>query len=307
MLLGPVCWGCKFVVKRVRFMGLYDRDYTQSDYDGGGGGARPQMRMMFPPISPVVKWLLIINVAVFVLTAVSESLAIFALDWLSVYPLTVGMSLQLWRVITYQFVHDMGSFGHIFVNMLVLYFFGVMLERSWGGKKFLGIYLMCGAMGGVLYPVLAHIGWLTVGPLIGASGAVLGVIAACAVLAPNMRVYVFGIFPMRLVTLALVVAGIAVFTLVLPDKFGNAGGEAAHLAGMAAGAAYVFSQSWRSRFKFKMKHRFGAKQKISEHSLQVDLDDILDKVHRDGIHSLTRREKRVLKQATELERKRKKL
>ena len=287
-------------------MGLYDRDYTQSDYDGGYGH-RPQMRMIFPRISPVVKWLLIINVAVFVLTAAFRPLAIFAIEWLSVYPRTAAMSLQLWRVITYQFLHDMGSFGHIFVNMLVLYFFGIMLERSWGSKKFLGFYLMCGATGGILYPILAHIGWLTTGPLIGASGAVLGIIAACAVLAPNMRVYVFGIFPMRLVTLALIVAGIAVFTLVLPDKFGNAGGEAAHLAGMAAGAVYVFSQSWRSRFNFKIKHRFGEKKKISRHNLEVDLDSILDKVHRNGIQSLTRREKRVLKQATELERKRNKL
>jgi len=284
-------------------MGLYDRDYTQSDYDGGGYGRRPQMRMMFPRISPVVKWLLIINIAVFVLTAAFRPLAIFALDWLSVYPLTAAMSLQLWRIITYQFLHDMGGFGHIFVNMVVLYFFGIMLERSWGSKRFLTFYLICGATGGILYPILAHIGWLTVGPLIGASGAILGIIAACAVLAPNMRVYVFGIFPMRLVTLALIVAGIAVFTLVLPDQFGNAGGEAAHLAGMVAGALYVFSQSWRSQFRSRIKHRFGEKKKISGHNLQVDLDGILDKVHRNGIHSLTRREKRVLRQATEFERK----
>jgi membrane associated rhomboid family serine protease len=287
-------------------MGLYDRDYTQSDYESGHG-YRPQMRMVFPSMTPVVKWLLIINISVFVLTAAFRPLGDFALDWLSVYPLTLAMSLQVWRLITYQFVHDMNGFGHIFINMLVLYFFGIMLERTWGSKKFLGFYLMCGAMGGILYPILAGIGWLTTGPLIGASGAILGIIAACAVLAPNMRVYVFGIFPMKLAVLALIVAAIAVFTLVLPDKFGNAGGEAAHLAGMAAGALYVFSQSWRTRFRFKIKHRFGEKKKVSQFNLQADLDNILDKVHREGIHSLTRREKRVLKQATELERRRKKL
>lgn len=284
-------------------MGLYDRDYTQSDYDGGHGH-RPHMRMMFPSISPVVKWLLIINVAVFILTAAFRPLDNFSIQWLSVYPETVGMSLQLWRVITYQFLHDVRGFSHIFVNMLVLYFFGIMLERSWGSKKFLGFYLICGATGGILYPILAHINWLSTGPLVGASGAVLGVIAACAVLAPNMRVYLFGIFPMKLGVLALIIAGIAVFTLVLPDRFGNAGGEAAHLAGMATGAIYVFSQSWRSKFTFKVKHRFGEKKKVTVHNLQAELDEILDKVHREGIQSLSRKEKKILKQATELERKR---
>jgi len=284
-------------------MGLYDRDYTQSDYDPGHG-YRPPTRMMFPRISPVVKWLLIINVGVFVLTVAIRPLDNFALDWLSVYPATIGTSLQVWRVITYQFLHDTSGFGHVFFNMVVLYFFGILLERSWGSKKFLGFYLICGAMGGVLYPFLAHIGWLTKGPLIGASGAVLGIIAACAVLTPNMRVYVFGIFPMRLVILALIVAGIAVITLLKPDQFGNAGGEAAHLAGMATGAVYVFSESWRARLKSRMRHRFGERRVAAERDMQEDVDDILDKVHRQGIHSLTRREKRILKQATDAERRR---
>ena len=107
-------------------MGLYDRDYTQSDYDPGHGH-RPPMRMMFPRISPVVKWLLIINIGVFVLTVAVRPLDNFSLYWLSVYPATIGMSLQIWRVITYQFLHDTSGFGHVFVNMVVLYFFGHFL------------------------------------------------------------------------------------------------------------------------------------------------------------------------------------
>ncbi len=114
-------------------------------------------------------------------------------------------------------------------------------------------------------------------------------------------------FPVRLVIVALVLAAIAVLTLIRPDQFLNAGGEAAHLGGMVAGAVYVLSQSWGARFKLRVKHRFGEKRKVSEFNLQADLDNILDKVHRSGVHSLTRREKRVLKQATELERKRRSL
>ncbi|MBN2272439.1 MAG: rhomboid family intramembrane serine protease [Sedimentisphaerales bacterium] len=285
----------------VSFMGLYDRDYTQHDYDGG---YRPQMRMVFPRITGVVKILLIINVVVFVLTVLFRPLADFAFTWLSVYPLTPLMSLQVWRPITYQFLHDTNGFAHIFFNMIVLYFFGIMLERTWGPRKFLRFYLMCGAVGGIVYPFLAYIGWLPKLPLVGASGGILGMIAACAIMFPNMRVLVFFVFPVRLVIVALVLAGYAILTLLRPGQFGNAGGEAAHLGGMVAGAVYVLSESWRSHFKSKFRHRFGEKRRVSQFNLQVDLDNILDKVHREGIGSLTRREKRVLKQATELERKR---
>jgi len=290
-------------------MGLYDRDYTQSDYESGPGtyyGHRPQMGMMFPRMTPVVKWLIIINVVVFVLTSVFPVLAEFAFKWLSVFPLTVGMSLQIWRLLTYQFMHDIYGFGHIFFNMLILYFLGVMLERMWGSWKFLKFYLICGAMGGILYPILANIGWLSKGPLVGASGGILGMIAATALLYPNVRVLVFLIFPMRLFILAIILAGIAIISILRPGQFGNAGGEAAHLGGMVAGVVYVLSQSWRTKFKGRMQHRFGEKKKVSQFNLQADLDNILDKVHRNGIQSLTRREKRVLKQATELERKRNK-
>ena len=287
-------------------MGLYDRDYTQSDYQPGHGYG-PQMRMMFPPTTSAVKWLLIINVVVYVLTILSGRLANFAFEWLSVYPRTPAMSLQIWRLITYQFLHDTVGLGHILYNMIILYFLGVMLERTWGAVKFLKFYLLCGAAGGIAYPILAYIGWLDKGPLVGASGGILGVIAACALMFPNVRVLVLFIFPVRLVIVALFLAGYAVLTLIRPDKLGNAGGEAAHLGGMIAGAIYVLSQSWRLRFKSGIKHRFGQKKAANMRSVQIDLDPILDKVHREGIQSLTRREKRVLKQATELERRRNKL
>jgi hypothetical protein len=131
-------------------------------------------------------------------------------------------------------------------------------------------------------------------------------IAATALLYPNVRVLVFFIFPMKLFILAIILAGVAIISILRPGQFDNAGGQAAHLGGMVAGAVYVLSQTWRGKFRGRMQHRFGEKKKVSQFNLQVDLDDILDKVHRDGIQSLTRREKRVLKQATELERKRNK-
>jgi len=281
-------------------MGLYDRDYTQADFKSGFRYS-PRMRMNWPKITPVVKWLLIINIGVFLVSIMIRSVGNFFIDWFSVYPATIGMSLQLWRLVTYQFLHDTSGFGHIFVNMLGLFFFGPMLERTWGSKRFLIFYLICGATGGVLYPILAHAGWLDKGPLVGASGSILGILAAGAILFPHVRVYVWGIFPMKLMVLALIFAAISILTLLQPDQFGNGGGQAAHLGGMAAGAIYVFSQSWRDKLKIKFEAGNWEKRMAAERNLTAEVDRILQKVHGSGIQSLTRKEKKTLKQATKAE------
>jgi membrane associated rhomboid family serine protease len=282
-------------------MGLYDRDYTQADFRSHYHGA-PQMRMVFPQITPVVKWLLITNAAVFVLSSMIRPLAGFFFTWFSVYPASVAMSLQPWRVITYQFLH--GGFGHIFVNMLPLFFFGPMLERVWGSKKFLIFYLVCGAAGGVLYALLANAGWLRIGPMVGASGAIFGILAAGAILFPNAVVLLMFVFPMRLWILALILAFISIMNL-----FGgyNAGGEAAHLAGMAAGVVYVVSESWRAKLMLRIRSGAWERKMAAQRDLQLELDRILQKVHESGLHSLTRQEKKTLKRATEAEQMRNKL
>ena len=283
-------------------MGIYDRDYTQADFRHA-----PQMRMAFPQITPVVKWLLIINAAVFVSSFIIRPLGEFFFTWFSVYLVSLQVALQLWRLVTYQFLHDTSEFGHIFWNMLILFFFGPMLERLWGSKKFLNFYLVCGAMGGVLYPLLALAGWLRVAPLIGASGAILGMLAAGAILFPNMRVLVMFIFPVKLRILAVILALVSILILLRPEQFANAGGEAAHLAGMVAGAVYVLSQSWRAKLKIKIGAGQWKKKIAEQRNLQVEVDRILQKVHDSGIHNLTPREKKILKQATKTEQMRNKL
>ncbi|MCK5473746.1 MAG: rhomboid family intramembrane serine protease [Planctomycetes bacterium] len=283
-------------------MGIYNRDYTQDNFHHKFRNA-PQMRMRLPSLTPVVKWLLIINVAVFGLSFLVPTLAKLFFKWLSVYPISVGTSLQLWRPITYQFLH--GGFRHVFWNMFVLFFFGPMLERLWGSRKFLTFYLICGAAGGLLYPLLVLAGWLDIGRLIGASGSILGMLAAGAILFPNMRVYVWGILPLRLSVLAIILAVISILSVLRPDQVDNAGGEAAHLAGMAAGAIYVLSQSWWSKIGLKFRANSWNKKAAHSRNLQLELDRILEKVHVSGLHSLTVKEKKMLRYATEAERNRK--
>ncbi len=207
--------------------------------------------------------------------------------------------MQIWRPITYQFLH--GGLGHIFWNMFILFFFGPMLERLWGSRKFLTFYLVCGATGGIFYPILAHIGWLDAAPLIGASGSILGMLAAAAILFPKMIVYVFGVFPLRMSVLAIILAVMSILSVLRPDVSGNAGGEAAHLGGMVAGALYVISEKWRQKFKMKVQTGIWQKKMVEHRELQLELDRILKKVHDHGLHTLTHKEKKILKQATKTE------
>ena len=285
-------------------MGLYDRDYTQSDFKSQYRHA-PQMRIHFPRPTPVVKWLLIVNIVVFLSGFLIPQFGVFLLDWFAVWPKDLGTSLQIWRLITYQFLH--GGLGHIFWNMFILFFFGPMLERFWSSKKFLTFYLICGAMGGILYPLLAHIGWLGVAHLIGASGSILGMLAAAAILFPSMIVYLFGIFPIRMSVLAIILAVMSILSVLRPDVSANAGGDAAHLGGMVAGAVYVISEKWRRKLKMRVQTTIW-ERKITEHrDLRLEVDRILQKVHDHGLHSLTYKEKKVLKQATKAEQMRNKL
>jgi membrane associated rhomboid family serine protease len=281
-------------------MGLYDRDYTQADFQSEQSHFRyaPQMRMSFPKLTPVVKWLLIINIAVFLAAITIKPLGVFIYTWFELDATSLKSALQPWRLITYQFLHDPNFYWHIFLNMLGLFFLGPTLERHWGGRKFLPFYLGCGVAGALFYLFLVAVKFLPAGEMVGASGAILGMLAACAILFPHFVVFIF-IFP---VPIRIAAVGLtAVYFLIVVTKGATAGGDAAHLAGMAAGAAYVFSQSWREKFKFKIRAGNWEKQMEAQRNLQVEVDRILEKVHNSGIQSLSHKEKKILKEATKAE------
>jgi len=281
-------------------MGLYDRDYTQADFHSNQSHFRyaPQMRMSFPKLTPVVKWLLIINIGVFLAAITIKPLGIFIYQWFELDATSLGRVLQVWRLISYQFLHAPDYYWHIFMNMLFLFFLGPTLERHWGGKKFLPFYLGCGVAGALFYFFLVAVGFLQAREMVGASGSILGMLAACAILFPQFVVFIF-IFPVPIRIAA--VGFTALYFLLVVTKADNAGGNAAHLAGMAAGAAYVLSQSWRDKFKFKLRSGRLEKQMASQRNLQVELDRILEKVHNSGIQSLNSKEKNILKEATKSE------
>jgi membrane associated rhomboid family serine protease len=282
------------IFENFRIMGLYDRDYTQQHFRQSGG--IPPIRLGFSPITPAVKWLLIINIGVFMLMALSPALGAFLANWFAVDATSLTGALQLWRLITYQFLH--ASFTHILLNMLGVFFLGPTLERNWGSRKFITFYLGCGMAGGLFYLFLAGIGFLDRTYMVGASGAVLGMLAACAILFPHFVVILL-IFPLPIRTAAIILTVMYLATIV--GRGHNAGGDAAHLAGMAAGAIYVLWRPWREKLREKNRVVQWESDTARQQTLKMEVDRILKKVHESGVRSLTRQEKKTLEKATKAE------
>ena len=291
-------------------MGLYDRDYTREGYKSQFHYT-PQMGMTFPRITPAVKWLLITNFVIFfiaelflardILVPITEDIQVpvnLLEKWCSVFPDSL-MTVQVWRLITYQFLH--GDIIHILFNMLGLFFLGPTLERHWGSRKFLIFYLSCGVAGGLFYTLLVVLNFLWAVPMVGASGAILGMLAACAILFPHFIVFIV-LFPVPIRVAAIGLTILYLFYVLTRGP--NAGGHAAHLAGMAAGAAYVLSGPIRDRYKLKMRSGAWQRKMTAQRNLQSEVDRILQKVHDSGIHSLSSSEKKILKRATEAEQER---
>lgn len=285
-------------------MGIYERDYTSERYGTRYSGEPSFMRMGLPRLTPVVRWLLIINAAVFfaqtlffrwIVSSPADPVPVLE-KWFSVYPTSLVRAIQLWRLVSYQFLH--GGFSHILFNMLGVFFLGPTLERYWGSGRFLRFYLGCGAAGGLFYMVLVATGFLPPLPMIGASGAVLGMLAACAILFPHFVVFIL-LFPVP-IRVAAAFFG-ALYLVNVFSRGPNAGGDAAHLAGLAAGAIYVFSQPWREKFKLRTGAGRWQQKMVRRQALKMELDRILEKIQSEGIANLSRKEKKILEQATRAE------
>jgi len=147
-------------------MGLHDRPYWRDDAaptgGGGGGGMMRGISSGFPKPSKAVKWLLIINAVAFLLQlALAGNQHVHLTPW---FGATTNEFWQVWRYLTFQFLHDTEGFWHIAMNMLGLYMFGTQLEKLLGSRRFLRFYLSCGAAAGLLYVLVGAIPQLGLKP-----------------------------------------------------------------------------------------------------------------------------------------------
>lgn len=232
--------------------------------------------------------------------------------------------LEVWRFITFQFLH--ADITHLGFNMLGLWFAGYLVEGYLGKRRFLAFYLTCGIFGSLMYlllnlsgNVLAHqfnvqqssilnplLFDSVYTPLVGASAGIFGLLIAAAFIAPDDRVYVLGIIPMKLRTAAYGFTIIALVNLMVGES--NKGGEAAHIGGAIAGYFFirrmhllrdffdVFGDSRTnndppSTSKPVGGGFFGLFRKKDD---PQRVDEILQKISDKGLDSLSREEKMVL-------------
>jgi hypothetical protein len=225
--------------------------------------------------------------------------------------------------VTYLFLH--GNFMHLFMNMLMLWMFGMEVENTWGSKKFLAFYFACGIAAGISNLLVAPI-FTDPAPTIGASGAIYAVLVAFAMLFPDRYVYFYFFIPVKAKYLMIFLIALEVFYGVTGSTDGIA--HMAHLGGAVLGGIWVFLDS-----RGKIDHLLGrilTRSSRRETSIrsprgvqeaqfyempqtpqprrssgdadfdrnQKVIDEILDKISKSGYAGLTEEEKRILLDAS---------
>ena len=192
-------------------------------------------REYFPP---GVKWLLISNVLVFIIASLAPRSVQDFLKLLALTPDTIVHNFTVWQLFTYLFLH--AGPWHLIVNMLVLWMFGVQLERDWGTRRFLKYYFVCGVGAGlcdvILHAILGD--WST--STVGASGAIMGLLLAFGVLYPNQTILMEFLFPIKAKYFVMIYAAVELWASIAAHNSGIS--NIAHLGGMAVGFIYLKSR-----------------------------------------------------------------
>ena len=247
-------------------------------------------------MTPVVRLVLAVTVGAFFLQQVLPGFG-NALVFVPAFVL-----VRPWTVLTYMLLH--AGLGHLFFNMLALFFFGPRVEARLGSNRFLALYLISGATGALLSLALALGGVGSPAPIVGASGGVFGVSLAFAYYWPDEQILIWGIVPVPARILVVVTALISLWS-----GFGGRGGNVAHFAHLGGylGAFLYLKWTERGRARFRTQATTAPKEAVrpvadyrridrgSLHELnREEVDRILDKISAKGVGSLTEQERLFL-------------
>lgn len=206
------------------------------------------------PMTPAIKLLVIANVVTWLVSMIVPQLILR----LGMTPDQVVSGLAFWQPVTYLFVHALPpSFGHILFNMLMLWMFGTELERMWGTRFFTKYYFVCG-VGAAAITILWSISPLPYADnmyyttMIGASGAIYGVLLAYALYFPNRLIYVYMIVPIPVKYFVIIMGAIAFLSSVGTSGSGTA--HVAHLGGLIVG--YLYLKGLRGRPLDELRYRW---------------------------------------------------
>lgn len=283
--------------------------------------------------------LLLANIAVFVGLVLFSVLAIpflehgrstpglrnaIAGEWIAAPSAPMKLLVRPWTVITYMFGHT--GLGHIFWNLILLWFFGRRFEDLLGGARLVGTYLLGGIFGFVLFAVSEHINPDPVHPyptVLGASGAVMAVLMGIATYRPTMEVHLLLIGPVKLMYIAAVLVLLDLMGIGSNDGVAHAAHMGGALYGYVAATGLKRGRDWSMGFT-KLMERLGglfrrraprmhvsrggggtgqrrrsdADYNAAKRDEQARVDSILDKISRSGYDSLSKEEKDFLFRAS---------
>jgi membrane associated rhomboid family serine protease len=248
------------------------------------------------PVTPWVKRLIVANVIVFFVQATAppnfQRTFIEPLVFVPIYVFE-----RPWSLITYMFLH--GGVMHILFNMLALYFFGPRVEERLGARRFLLLYFISGLSGAAL-----SFWFAPSAAIIGASGALFGVMLAFAHYWPDVQIYIMGVLPLPARVAVLLMAAFSLWSGLNGSRMGVA--DFAHLGGFAGGWLYL---QWVDRTRGSKKFRAKATPTVAKENLlqwkrvdpksvhevnRAEVNRILDKISAKGLGSLTPQERAFL-------------
>jgi membrane associated rhomboid family serine protease len=188
-----------------------------------------------------VKWLLLINVVIFVLLWLGPPLSAYLRE-LALVPAQALMGLRVWQVVTYMFLHP--SVWPLVWNMLALWMFGAALERTWGTQKFVRFYLICGIVAGIAAIILTYIFGQQNAMVFGSNACIYGLLAAYAVVFPDATLLFGFLIPMKSKYFVLIIGAIVFF-----QTFPVSIGETALLVGMLVGYLLLRGKSLQGQVR----------------------------------------------------------
>jgi len=239
-----------------------------------------------------IKILISINVLLFIFRYISidryDLAQIFGLSSGDVWPM-------IWQPVTYMFIH--GDFFHVFMNMFVLWMFGSEMESIWGSREFIKYYFITGIGSGIIWLLLNISNSYSV--LIGASGAIYGILLAYGLMFPNRKVLIYFLFPIKVKYFVILLGSVA-FISSIGDSGSNIS-HLTHLSGMLIGFIYLRSNTYLPRLLLlinstlvEIKNKRDEKKQARQFAAKKHIDKLLDMINDVGYDGLNEKEKKDL-------------
>ncbi len=286
---------------------VLDRDYMQDPYTPG--------RQTFGQSGGLTgnKILMILLVGIYVVQMIMiRGFGLPVNSYLGLEPDAVVYQFSVWQPFTYMFFHPLPENWGLWIlifNLIGLFFFGPLLESRWGRTKYLLFFFSAGVFAALVYVPVASLFRTASNTVLGAMGPVLAVLVASAMSRPNMPVLLFFVLPVKMKYMIWLFIGMDVFIL-FQDGYTSIARTVPHLAGAAFGFIYFLYHTEIDRFLDEIV----SEEDYGEGSTGVsapdppssldrkhheEIDDILDKIHENGINSLTDEERKILEDASQ--------